>query len=103
MLDGGRTPINSFKELEELGYSRCSVPVMTTYAAAMGMQIALEQMMLEGTNKNLEGKIIPFSEFNKIIGLPEIRKLEEMFLTDETITAKYGTKEQIKKEKALGH
>ena len=32
MLDGGRTPLVTFKELEEMGYSRCSVPVMPIYS-----------------------------------------------------------------------
>jgi methylisocitrate lyase len=102
MLDGGRTPLNTFKQLEELGYSRCSVPVMPVYAAAMGLQIALEQMMKDGHNQNLEGKIIPFAEFNKLIGLPAIRELEARFLTSVDIEKMYGSKEQLLEEKSKG-
>ncbi len=79
MLDGGKTPLVTFKELEEMGYSRCSVPVMPTYAAAMGLKNALDKMMKDGHNQDLKDLIIPFSEFNKIIGLPEIQALEEQF------------------------
>lgn len=102
MLDGGRTPIKTFRELEELGYSRCSVPVMTTYAAAMGLKSALERMMREGTNENLGDQIIPFAEFNKIIGLPEIRDIEEKFLPAGEIQKKYGSKEELERERDLG-
>ena len=103
MLDGGRTPLSTFKELEALGYSRCSVPVMPTYAAAMGLKKALEKMMEDGHNQNLDDLIIPFSDFNKLIGLPEIRDLEERFLTDSAIEQKYGSKEQLEIERNQGH
>lgn len=102
MLDGGRTPLVTFKELEEMGYSRCSVPVMPTYAAAMGLKKALEKMMEDGHNQNLGNMIIPFSEFNKIIGLPEIHALEEQFLTEEQIEKKYGSKDALRKESTAG-
>jgi len=103
MLDGGRTPIITFKELEDMGYARCSVPVMSTYAAAMGLQKVLEKMMADGHSQNLGDLIIPFTEFNKIIGLPKIRELEEKFLTDAEIEKKYGSKENLEVEKKLGH
>ena len=102
MLDGGRTPLMTFEELEHLGYSRCSVPVMTTYAAAMGVQCALEQMRTDGTNQYLGSKIIPFADFNRLIGLPKIRELEEKFLTEETIASKYGSLAQLEEEKENG-
>ena len=103
MLDGGRTPIKSFQELENMGYSRCSVPVMTTYAAAMGIQKALAKMMSDGTNQNLGDMIIPFSEFNKIIGLPKIREIEEQFLTEESISTRYGSVDELRMEREKGH
>lgn len=102
MLDGGRTPIVTFKQLEEMGYSRCSVPVMTTYAAAKGVEQALEQMMEDGNNQNLNDRIIPFQEFNKLIGLPKIREIEAKFMSSDDIDMKYGSKEQLEEEKERG-
>lgn len=102
MLDGGRTPLITFKELEELGFARCSVPVMSIYASAKGLKDVMEQMMADGTNKNCQDKLINFSEFNKLIGLQEIRDLEAKFLTENTIKSKYGDREKLAEEKALG-
>lgn len=102
MLDGGRTPLITFKELEDLGYARCSIPVMTVYAAAKGVLEAVTQLMNDGTNKNCADKIIPFSDFNKLIGLQEIRDLEEKFLPDTVIKSKYGSVDKLREEKALG-
>ncbi|MCI8615390.1 MAG: isocitrate lyase/PEP mutase family protein [Lachnospiraceae bacterium] len=102
MLDGGRTPIVTFKQLEEMGYSRCSVPVMTTYAAAKGVESALIQMMEDGNNQDLGDKITPFQEFNKLIGLPKIREIEEQFMSEQDIDLKYGSKELLEEEKNRG-
>jgi len=79
MLDGGKTPLMTFKELEDLGYARCSVPLMTIYSAAWGLRRTLEKLMSDGTNKNLQDMIIPFSEFNELIGLPGMYELEKRF------------------------
>jgi len=102
MLDGGRTPLVTFKELEEMGFARVSVPVMTIYAAAKGVYDTVSQLYREGTNKNLQDKIFPFAEFNKLIGLPAIRDLEARFLPAEKIAEKYGSLEELEKEKAQG-
>ncbi|HWT80703.1 MAG TPA: isocitrate lyase/PEP mutase family protein [Candidatus Methylomirabilis sp.] len=90
MLDGGRTPLVTFKELEAMGYSRCSIPVMSIYAAAKGLLDAATQLYTEGTNRHLQDKILPFKEFNELIGLPEIQELESRFLPEETMQKKYG-------------
>lgn len=102
MLDGGRTPLLTFKELQEMGFARVSVPVMTTYAAAKGILEALNQLKRDGTNRYLQDRLIPFSEFNKLIGLPEIRAMEAMFLTEEEIKDRYGSAEDLEREKELG-
>ena len=83
MLDGGKTPLLSFKELEDLGFSRVSVPVMTIYTVAKALYDNLNQLYKDGTNKNLQDKIFPFQEFNKLIELPEIRNLEKKFLPEK--------------------
>jgi len=102
MLDGGRTPLVTFKELEEMGYSRCSVPVMTVYAAAKGVLDAVTQLYKDGTNRYLQDKILPFAEFNTLIGLPQIRDLEARFLPAEVIDRKYGSMEGLQKDRREG-
>lgn len=103
MLDGGRTPLVTFRELEEMGYSRCSVPVMTVYAAAKGMLDALAQLRDDGTNRHLQDRLFPFTDFNKLIGLPEIREMEARFLPEDAIGRKYGSRSALEQEKNKGH
>ncbi|AWB10123.1 methylisocitrate lyase [Thermodesulfobium acidiphilum] len=65
-----------------MGFSRISVPVPTIYAAAKALYETLNQLYKDGTNKNLQDRIFPFQEFNKLIGFPEIRDLEKKFLPE---------------------
>lgn len=102
MLDGGRTPLVTFEDLQAMGYSRCSVPVLSVYAAARGMFDALVQLRADGTNRNLQHRLMPFSEFNRLIGLPEIRDLEARFLSTRCVDTKYGSMEGLESEKAKG-
>ncbi len=102
MLDGGRTPLVSFDDLEQMGYSRCSVPVMTIYAAARGVLEAVKQLYSDRTNRHLEDKLLPFAEFNKLVGLPEIRELEARFLPAEAVRTKYGSLDELHAEKTRG-
>ena len=102
MADGGRTPLISFKELEDMGYSRCSVPVAPLYAAAKGMLDVMRQIYREGTNKNIQEQLIPFAEFNKLIGLPGIRDLEAKFLPTAAVNAKYGSASELEISKQQG-
>ncbi len=95
MLDGGRTPLLTFDELQEMGFKRISVPVLSTYVVAKALQDAMDKLFKDRTNKYLQDRIMPFSQFNKLIGLPEIRELEARFLPKEKILKKYGSEESL--------
>jgi 2-methylisocitrate lyase-like PEP mutase family enzyme len=87
------TPLVSIKRLEELGVARVTFPRMTTAAALSGMKKALE-VILESI---AQGKIIErpdlcfgFEELSSLMGVPQMKELEERFLTEEALTGKYG-------------
>ncbi|WP_115712707.1 isocitrate lyase/PEP mutase family protein [Legionella sainthelensi] len=75
-LDGGKTPILTARELEELGYAMVTDPVACTYAFAKAVRIVLLDLMKTGTTLNTRDAILSFDEFNNIVGLNEIRELE---------------------------
>jgi len=87
------TPLVSIKRLEELGVARVTFPRMTTAAALSGMKKALE-VILESI---AQGKIIErpdlcfsFEELSALMGVPQMKELEERFLTEEALAGKYG-------------
>ncbi|AET66162.1 PEP phosphonomutase-like enzyme [Desulfosporosinus orientis DSM 765] len=80
MVEGGRTPLLAAPELEELGYDMVIFPTASTYMVAQAMKNLMAELMKSGTTKNLLPEMISFTDFNDLIGLPEIRMLENKFV-----------------------
>lgn len=80
MVEGGRTPLLSAKELEKLGYDIVIFPTASTYMVAQSMKRLMEELMKTGTTEHLIKEMIPFSEFNDLIGLTKIRELEAEYV-----------------------
>lgn len=80
MVEGGRTPLLSAKELEKLGYDIVIFPTASTYMVAQSMKRLMEELMKTGTTEHLINEMIPFSEFNDLIGLTKIRELEAEYV-----------------------
>lgn len=80
MVEGGRTPLLSAGELEKLGYDLVIFPTASTYMVAQAMKNLMEELMRTGTTEHLIPEMIPFQEFNDLIGLSEIRELEAKFV-----------------------
>lgn len=84
MLEHGRTPLLSTKELEEIGYDLVIFCVSSTYVAAKALSDLMQTLKKEGTTKGYLDKMIAFEDFNKLIGLPEIRRIEQKYTIDRT-------------------
>ncbi len=79
MVPGGRTPILTASELEALGFACVAYPTALTYAIAYTARDVLSHILETGTPAGLEGRMIEFEEFNRLVGLPEIRAKEQQF------------------------
>jgi 2-methylisocitrate lyase-like PEP mutase family enzyme len=77
--EGGRTPPLPFERLEALGYALVIFPIGTMLAATQAMQAFLEVVRKAGTPLPVLGELPRFDQFTDLIGLPEIRRLEERF------------------------
>lgn len=80
MVEGGRTPFLSSHELEQIGYDIVIYPTASTYLTAKAVGTLMQTLMQTGTTKDLLGQMITFEEFNKLIGLPEIRTIESTYV-----------------------
>lgn len=81
MLEHGRTPLLSAKELQEIGYDLVIFCVSSTYVTAKAVTDLMKILKTEGTTRNYLDKMISFEEFNKLIGLPQIRLIEQKYAT----------------------
>ena len=77
MVEGGRTPYLTAKELEEIGYNMVVFPVSTLYAATKAVYDVLANIKISGkVSDDYFKKLINFTDFNEFIGLKEIRSIE---------------------------
>ena len=99
MVEHGRTPLLSPAEFQKMGYSVVAYPLSAIYTVPKALADLYREIKEKGTTKDFEKNMVTFNEFNKLIGLPKYRKLEEEFLTEDVIKEKYGSKENL--EEAL--
>ena len=76
LVPGGKTPILTARQLQELGFAVAAYPTMLTYTMARAAERALEHLQSRGTMAGLEDSMMDFGEFNRLIGLDQLRARE---------------------------
>ena len=79
MVEGGKTPILTAKELQKIGYSIATFPLSTLYAAAYGVRSAMDALFKTGTTAGYMDKMITFTNFNNLVGLEKVRATETYY------------------------
>lgn len=82
MVEGGRTPLLTNDELEELGYGLVIYPTASTYVASKAMVELMEDLKTQGTTANYVDKMITFKDFNTLVGLEDYAELEDKFVKE---------------------
>lgn len=77
--EGGRTPPVSLERAGELGFSLVLYPIGTLLAATAGIRALLETLRTEGTPASALPGLPAFDEFTDLVGLPEVRELEQRY------------------------
>ena len=79
MVEGGRTPIFKNDELKEFGYNLVIYPTASTYVTTKAMIDLWEGLKRDGTTITQLDKMVPFAQFNELMGLQKIRDIEHKF------------------------
>jgi len=79
MVDGGLTPLLPAKALEALGFEMVAYAVTMLLAAAYAVREALHHLKATGSTEVLTGRLMPFQEFHRLIGFPEVREFERRY------------------------
>ncbi|MGC8870405.1 MAG: isocitrate lyase/PEP mutase family protein [Brevinematia bacterium] len=93
LIEGGKTPLVSVKEAEEMGFKIIIFPLTALYAAAKGMKDVLSILKEEGSATNYLDKLITFKDFAKIVRIEEYQQLEKKYIPEEILKEKYHGKE----------
>jgi 2-methylisocitrate lyase-like PEP mutase family enzyme len=79
MLEGGKTPVLAQAQLAEMGFQLILYPLTALFAAAWAIGSFYRKLRAEGTTLGEEQRLMPFSEFNALIGVDEKYALAERF------------------------
>ncbi len=72
MVEGGRTPVLSQRELESIGYKLAIFPVTALLAAAEAMKAVYQNFKLSGSSAGAATALMPFSDLTQLMGFEEI-------------------------------
>jgi 2,3-dimethylmalate lyase len=78
MVNGGKTPMLPAKRLAELGYRIAIFPATGFLATAAALESAYGELKEAGTNTG-KTPMYEFSEFNKLIGFPDVWEFEKKY------------------------
>ena len=79
-IEGGRTPLFTTKELESIGYNVVVFPISSTYCITKAVTDLMKELKEKGTTESFLDRMVTFTRFNELVGLPEIRSKEEIYL-----------------------
>jgi 2-methylisocitrate lyase-like PEP mutase family enzyme len=76
MVEGGKTPVLSAKELTEIGYSLAIFPATGFLAMGAALKGAYGHILREGSSAGLETPLDNFQEFSKLMGFEHVWEFE---------------------------
>jgi 2,3-dimethylmalate lyase len=79
MIERGATPLMGPEELRDLGFALIVWPLGPLYASARALQQVYGALKRDGTTHEVMERLIPFDEFNEIIGLEEKYALDAKY------------------------
>jgi 2-methylisocitrate lyase-like PEP mutase family enzyme len=79
MLERGVTPLMGPKELKELGFDLVVWPLAPLYSAAKSLADVYTTLRRDGSTESILDRLMPFNEFNSIVGLEEKYALDEKY------------------------
>ncbi|MBM86413.1 MAG: carboxyvinyl-carboxyphosphonate phosphorylmutase [Rhodospirillaceae bacterium] len=79
MVEGGRTPVSSADDLQQLGYSMVIFPGGTVRAIAFSMQEYLGDLITSGSTAAWRNRMFDFRELNALIGTPDMLATGERY------------------------
>lgn len=77
MSNGGKTPILSVAQLQDIGYAGAIFPAMTSLVAAAAMEQALRRLKTEGLAQSPEQPLFDFMEFCELVGFRDVWDFEQ--------------------------
>jgi 2-methylisocitrate lyase-like PEP mutase family enzyme len=79
LIEGGRTPILSLEELQEMGFFSIGYVLSALYASAAAIERTFATLRHEGRTGSIADDMMSFSDFNDLIGVEEKYRVDERY------------------------
>lgn len=79
MLERGVTPLMGPKELKDLGFDLVVWPLAPLYSVAKSLTDVYTTLRRDGSTAGILDQLMPFDDFNRIVGLEEKYALDEKY------------------------
>ena len=79
-IERGATPLVPFDRAEQLGFKIILYPLTSLYSAAKSIRESLEYLKKKKTSEGFQNNLIPFGDFNKLVGFDEFHNLEMRYV-----------------------
>lgn len=89
MAASGKTPFLNVDEIKSLGFKLILYPNFMMLAAIPAMHKVLQELKQKGSVKDLVGKVASFQDFFNLLGMDQVKVLEEKYLTNEECRVRY--------------
>jgi 2,3-dimethylmalate lyase len=89
MASSGKTPFLSAERMQELGFSVCIYPNFVMLAAIPAAQAMLRTLKETGDAKQVANSLTSFQDFFNLLGMDQVKELEERYVVDESRRAGY--------------
>ena len=89
MASSGKTPFLAQSEIQRMGFGCVIYPNFVVLAAIPAIRRTLRHIKETGDVASLANEIVSFKEFFDLMGMDEVKALEERYVSDETRRAGY--------------
>ncbi len=79
MVEGGRTPYLSAKELATMGFKIALFPTTGFLSAAGAMKLCYAHLKRQGIGTGGQAPMLPFAEMNTLMGFPAVHAFEKRY------------------------
>ena len=89
LIEGGRTPLVTYRDAEELGFKYVAPALTALSAAAKGMYEVMRRVREEGVSNAYLDRLFTFQEFARVVHLDRFREMEERYLPSDLLEERY--------------
>lgn len=79
MVEGGRTPVLTQHDLEQIGYKLAIFPVTALLAATQAMKSVYEEFKRSGSSAKTATPLMPFAELTRLMGFEEVWAFDKRY------------------------